>query len=53
MKNNQKKVYVQPTMEVVHIELEQGIAAGSAEAVASPSVSDWNTGSSGSDDNDL
>ncbi|MFZ4261159.1 hypothetical protein ACFRAE_03900 [Sphingobacterium sp. HJSM2_6] len=53
MKKNQKKSYVQPTMEVVHIELEQGIAAGSAEAVGSPSVNDWNGGTGASDDNDL
>lgn len=30
MKNSEKKVYVAPSMEVLVVELEQGIAAGSA-----------------------
>ncbi|MFD1771596.1 hypothetical protein [Sphingobacterium suaedae] len=46
MKKHEKKVYVVPTMEVLVVELEQGIAAGSGTGSpsASPSVDDWGSG---------
>lgn len=48
MKNSEKKVYVAPSMEVLVVELEQGIAAGSgATAGATPESNDWGTGTGG------
>lgn len=53
MKNNEKKVYAAPKIEVLVVELEQGIAAGSVNS-STPSVDDSfapGTGGSGwSDD---
>lgn len=53
MKNNEKKVYAAPRIEVLVVELEQGIAAGSATS-STPGVDDSfapGTGGSGwSDD---
>ena len=49
MKNNNKLTYETPTLGVIHIEMEQGIAAGSAAinsgsnvgAPHTPKVEDW------------
>lgn len=44
MKNSEKQVYVAPSMEVLVVELEQGIAAGSgATAGATPQTNGWET----------
>lgn len=37
-KNMEKKEYIPPTIEVVLLEMEQGIAAGSAQAVPQTST---------------
>lgn len=45
MKNNEKKIYETPTMQVHLVELEQGIAAASGSA--DTTLSDWNEGPGG------
>lgn len=49
----EKKTYVAPTIEVLTIELEQGIAAGSATGTPTPGVDDWGDGSDGSGNGDF
>lgn len=56
METIKKMKYVSPTLEVVVVELEEGIAGGSAAPGANPQVDDYGTGtgSSGwSDDGDF
>lgn len=43
MKNQQKLAYEAPEMEVLVVELEQGIASASG----APSINDWGSGDSG------
>jgi len=53
MKRNKKNVYQPPVILGVEVELEQGIAAGSATGTPSPSVNDWGNGSSDSQNGDF
>lgn len=49
MKNNENKIYEAPSMKVLIVELEQGIAAasGSANPSTPASVDDWTGGVDG------
>lgn len=47
MKNQQKLAYEAPEMEVLVVELEQGIAAASNVGSVSPSINDWGGGDNG------
>jgi len=51
MKNNVKKTYEAPAMQVHIVELEQGIAAASGSADAT--LSDWNEGTGGGSNGDF
>ncbi|WP_187773930.1 hypothetical protein [Sphingobacterium hotanense] len=51
MKNNVKKVYEAPAMQVYIVELEQGIAAASGNA--SETLSDWTDGTGGNSNGDF
>ncbi|AJW64726.1 hypothetical protein VO54_03295 [Elizabethkingia miricola] len=61
MNNNTKREYIAPELNCVLIEIEQGIAAGSATlrvgvtgTLDTPQVDDWNNGGSvGDSDVDL
>jgi len=53
MKNNVNKVYEAPSMTVLVVELEQGIAAASGSASPSPSVDDWTGGTDGTSNGDF
>ncbi|OPB98374.1 hypothetical protein [Elizabethkingia occulta] len=48
--NHEKLKYVAPSLSIIHIEMEQGIATGSAtvtiEDKNNPIKEDWDTGSS-------
>lgn len=47
MKTKQKSTYIPPVLTAIVVELEQGIAAGSATVQPStdqPSVTDWGSG---------
>lgn len=48
MKTIKKMKYVAPTVEVLEIEMEEGIAGGSAAPGASPTVDDYGTGTGSS-----
>ena len=48
-----KKTYEAPAMNVLTIELEQGIAAGSGTGTPNPGVGDWGDGSGGVGNGDL
>lgn len=48
MNNNTKKTYVAPVIDVMTVELEQGIAAGSG-----PSVDNWTIGEEQSNNADF
>lgn len=50
MVQDKKMKYEAPTIDVVEIELEQGIAGGSA---GTPHVNDWEDNGSGSQDKDF
>ncbi|WP_286841861.1 MULTISPECIES: hypothetical protein [Sphingobacterium] len=39
--NNSKKIYVSPKIEATNIELEQGIAAGSAATTSNDPQESW------------
>ncbi|WP_181151508.1 hypothetical protein [Sphingobacterium gobiense] len=45
MKTIKKMQYVAPTVEVLEIEMEEGIAGGSAVPGSTPQVNDFGTGS--------
>ena len=49
----EKKTYEAPAMNVLTIELEQGIAAGSGTGTPNPGVGDWGDGSGGVGNGDL
>jgi len=50
----EKKTYETPFIQVLTIELEQGIAAGSAgTGTPNPGVDDWGNGSGGSGNGDF
>jgi hypothetical protein len=44
MNKNAKKMYVSPSIKENVVELEQGIAAGSAQPGATPQSSGWGAG---------
>ncbi|WP_181151509.1 hypothetical protein [Sphingobacterium gobiense] len=46
MKTTNKMQYVARTLDVCEIELEQGIAAGSATPSTTPQINDYGNGSS-------
>ncbi len=41
MKNTEKKVYISPRIETMEVELEQGIAAGSAATTTNDPQESW------------
>lgn len=49
MKTNQKKEYVAPRLDVILVELEEGIAqtSGAAAPGANPGSNDWEEGAGG------
>lgn len=54
MKTIKKMQYVAPTVEVLEIEMEEGIAGGSGAAApgTNPSTNGWETGTGGSTNED-
>ncbi|ULT23680.1 hypothetical protein KUH03_31665 [Sphingobacterium sp. E70] len=50
MKNTEKKVYISPRIEALAVELEQGIAAGSAATTTNDPQESWDNAD---DDNRL
>ena len=55
METIKKMKYAAPTLEVVQIEMEEGIAGGSGASVTpgTPNVDDWGQGGGGSQNGDF